>query len=103
MLAYSLYTLGPQIGGFYSDMNLVYTIFIVAFGLFRFLYLVLHDHRGEDPATLVFHDKQILAAILCWLLAYSYQQVGQLPLTPREIDSVVTTPAHNSFRASETN
>jgi 4-hydroxybenzoate polyprenyltransferase len=65
LITYSLYTF--QTPG--SGHQLMITIPVVLFGVFRYLYLIYVTGAGESPDALLLGDKQILAAVfLCGFL-----------------------------------
>jgi hypothetical protein len=61
-LAYGLYTLDPQTIALHHTDKLIYTLPFVLFGLFRYLFLLHGQKKGENPSADVFTDPQI---ILC--------------------------------------
>ena len=64
-MTYSLYTLAPETVARQGE-GLVYTVPLVLFGLFRYLYRV-HAGAGEDTARDVLRDPQLIAVGLGWL------------------------------------
>jgi 4-hydroxybenzoate polyprenyltransferase len=62
VLAYGLYTLDPQTIALHHTDKLIYTLPFVLFGLFRYLFLLHGQKKGENPSADVFTDPQI---ILC--------------------------------------
>lgn len=70
IITYSLYTLSPRSLELHNTTNLIYTIPFVIFGIFRFLYIVLFHQSGDDPASQVFRDKQIVVTVLLWVISY---------------------------------
>jgi 4-hydroxybenzoate polyprenyltransferase len=70
IITYSLYTLSPRSLELHGSSNLIYTIPFVIFGIFRFLYLVLHDQKGDDPSTQIFTDRQLVFTIILWAFLY---------------------------------
>ncbi|MBF0276064.1 MAG: decaprenyl-phosphate phosphoribosyltransferase [Nitrospinae bacterium] len=67
LVFYSLYTLDEKtIEHFHTDA-LMYTIPIVIFGLFRYLYLVYEKKEGGDPSLLLLEDKIILLTVVVWI------------------------------------
>lgn len=47
---------------------LLYSIFFVAFGLFRYLYLVYRKDIGEAPERIIFSDPWMLGSLILWIL-----------------------------------
>ncbi len=58
---YSLYI-------FTKDQDLLITIPLVIFGLFRYWYVVEHQYGGESPTDLLLADKQLLTTITLWVI-----------------------------------
>jgi 4-hydroxybenzoate polyprenyltransferase len=69
LIAYSLYTMSPQTIALHGSADLVYTVPIVTYALFRYLYLLDHKHATEDPARLMLADRHLQGAALAWLVA----------------------------------
>jgi 4-hydroxybenzoate polyprenyltransferase len=60
VLSYGLYTLDPPTIALHHTDKLIYTLPFVLFGLFRYLFLLHHQNRGENPSADVFTDYQIM-------------------------------------------
>jgi 4-hydroxybenzoate polyprenyltransferase len=69
LIAYSLYTISPQTIALHGSADLVYTVPIVTYALFRYLYLLGNGHAAEDPSGLFVGDRHLQAAALAWLVA----------------------------------
>ncbi|HVR94034.1 MAG TPA: decaprenyl-phosphate phosphoribosyltransferase [Casimicrobiaceae bacterium] len=69
LISYSLYTISPQTIALHGSANLVYTVPIVTYGLFRYLYLLDRQHAAEDPSRLMLTDHHLQGAVLAWLAA----------------------------------
>jgi 4-hydroxybenzoate polyprenyltransferase len=75
LISYSLYTFQGE----NASHDLMLTIPLVVFGLFRYLYLIYVKAAGDRPDELLWRDRQIFATIALWFgltLALLY-------LTPR--------------------
>jgi hypothetical protein len=59
LISYSLYTISPQTIALHGSANLVYTVPIVTYGLFRYLYLLDGRHAAEDPSRLMLTDHHL--------------------------------------------
>lgn len=74
VLAYGLYTLDPQTIALHHTDKLIYTLPFVLFGLFRYLFLLHGQKKGENPSADVFTDPQIIicgcafSGFALWLL-----------------------------------
>ena len=69
LLAYSLYTMAPRTLRELGTDNLKFTIPIVAYGLFRYLYLVYTKKEGGSPEKHLITDVPLLAAIVIYAIA----------------------------------
>jgi 4-hydroxybenzoate polyprenyltransferase len=69
LISYSLYTISPQTILLHGSANLVYTVPIVTYALFRYLYLLDAGHAAEDPARLLMSDRHLQLAAVAWLAA----------------------------------
>jgi 4-hydroxybenzoate polyprenyltransferase len=69
LISYSLYTISPQTIALHGSPNLVYTVPIVTYALFRYLYLLDGHHAAEDPSRLMLTDVHLQTAVLVWLAA----------------------------------
>lgn len=69
LICYSLYTISPQTIALHGSANLVYTVPIVTYGLFRYLYLLDQEHATEDPSRLFLSDAHLLGAAAVWFAA----------------------------------
>ncbi len=67
IMAYALYTVDPQTIGKFGSRDLILTVPLVIYGVFRYLYLAWKMDRGGEPTRLVLEDKGILLATLLWL------------------------------------
>ena len=59
LIAYSLYTISPQTITLHGSADLVYTVPIVTYALFRYLYLLGSGHAAEDPSGLFIGDRHL--------------------------------------------
>ena len=66
IISYSLYTLSNETVQKFQTENLGFTIPIVLYGIFRYLYLVYQKGEGGHPELLFFDDKSLLAAVLLY-------------------------------------
>ena len=69
LISYSLYTISPQTIALHGSANLVYTVPIVTYALFRYMYLLDQQHAAEDPSRLMLSDRHLQGAALVWLVA----------------------------------
>jgi 4-hydroxybenzoate polyprenyltransferase len=72
LIAYSLYTLSPRVQAKLHSSELHWTIPIVLYGIFRYLYIVYHLRGGGDPSRALVTDRPLLASIGLWGAAVLY-------------------------------
>ncbi|MBN2527483.1 MAG: decaprenyl-phosphate phosphoribosyltransferase [Deltaproteobacteria bacterium] len=73
VICYILYTVDPQTVIMVGSRLLLFSVPLVLYGIFRYLYLVYHDKSGGDPTKTVFTDVPLLLtggawAILCTVI-----------------------------------
>ncbi len=69
LVTYALYTVDDATVRQHQTEALIYTVPIVAYGLFRYLYLLHHCEVGQDPSGEIFGDWHLLATLFVWLAA----------------------------------
>ena len=67
VMSYSLYTMSPETVARHGTANLIYTVPFVLYGIFRYIYLLHHRRRGEDPAGELLLDPHMALTFLGWL------------------------------------
>lgn len=68
-VSYSLYTMWPETVEKFGTSNMKYTIPIVLYGLFRYLYLIYRKDQGEQPETVLLTDRWLLSSMVAYVLA----------------------------------
>lgn len=68
-VSYSLYTMWPETVEKFGTSNLKYTIPIVLYGIFRYLYLIYRKDQGEQPETVLLTDRWLLSSVVAYVLA----------------------------------
>ena len=68
IIGYSLYAVSPDAIRIHGTENLIYTVPLIMYGLFRYLYLLYHCGVGADPARELARDPHMLLAGSAWLL-----------------------------------
>ncbi len=66
ILAYALYTVDDRTVQYHGTTGLALTVPFVVFGVFRYLYLVHRRGEGDDPARLLFRDRQLVLSGILW-------------------------------------
>lgn len=69
LIAYSLYTISPQTIALHGSADLVYTVPVVTYALFRYLYLLGDGRAAEDPSGLFAGDRHLQVTALLWLVS----------------------------------
>jgi len=68
IITYSLYTVDPVTIALHATRNLVYTVPLVAYGIFRYLYL-MRVHKSGEPSTLILKDIHLLFVVMAWIIS----------------------------------
>jgi HAD superfamily hydrolase (TIGR01490 family) len=69
LMSYSLYSMSPDTMRVHGTENLVYTIPLVAYGIFRYLYLLHAKQAGADTSRDLARDPHMLVTVLAWCVA----------------------------------
>ncbi|MFB3142285.1 MAG: decaprenyl-phosphate phosphoribosyltransferase, partial [Acidobacteriota bacterium] len=69
LVTYALYTVDDATVAQHHTEALIYTVPIVAYGLFRYLYLLHHHEKGQDSSREIFTDGHLVSTLLVWLAA----------------------------------
>jgi len=69
LVTYALYTVDDATVAQHHTEALIYTVPIVAYGLFRYLYLLHHHEMGQDSSRELFRDGHLVGTLLVWLAA----------------------------------
>lgn len=69
VLAYALYAVAPETVAKYGTEDLIYTIPLVLYGIFRYLYLMYQRPGERNPTEAILRDPPFLINILLWGLA----------------------------------
>lgn len=64
---YGLYTLSFGSGHKINSENMIYSVAFVLYGIFRYLYLVHVQKRGDDPGEILLSDGPLLINVLLWI------------------------------------
>lgn len=69
VVSYALYAVAPETAEKYDTQDLVYTIPLVLFGIFRYLYLVYQRPGKRSPTEAILTDVPFVLNLLLWGLA----------------------------------
>jgi 4-hydroxybenzoate polyprenyltransferase len=67
IISYSLYTLSQETVKKFHTESLWYTVPIVLYGIFRYLYLVYRREEGGHPELIFFQDRSLLLTVLLYV------------------------------------
>jgi 4-hydroxybenzoate polyprenyltransferase len=82
LFAYALYTIADATVAKFGTQGLVFTIPLVVYGIFRYLYLTRARAQGENPTEVLLGDRPILVNGLLWLLMVAWIVYGRWPWRP---------------------
>ena len=77
VIAYALYAVAPETAERYETQDLVYTIPLVLFGIFRYLYLTYQDTSERNPTEAILTDPPFLINLALWSLAVLWIVYGR--------------------------
>jgi 4-hydroxybenzoate polyprenyltransferase len=66
IISYSLYTVAPDTVTLHHTQGLIATVPLVVYGIFRYLYLLHQEGRGDDAARDLYADRHLLATVVAW-------------------------------------
>ncbi|OGF18176.1 MAG: hypothetical protein A2W00_09845 [Candidatus Eisenbacteria bacterium RBG_16_71_46] len=69
LMGYALYTIWPATVAKFGTEALLYTVPLVAYGIFRYLYLVRASESAEDPSNVLLTDRALGLTVLFYLVA----------------------------------
>lgn len=67
IMSYALYTLNDHVIANFGTDKLIYTVPIVMFGMFRYLYLDEKKQTAENPVAVVARDPSLILTGLAWI------------------------------------
>jgi len=69
LMGYALYTIWPGTVAKFGTEALLYTVPIVAYGIFRYLWLVSSSENTEDPSLVLLTDRPLAWCVVLYLAA----------------------------------
>jgi hypothetical protein len=66
VVSYALYAVAPETTEKYDTQNLIWTIPLVLFGIFRYLFLVYQRPERKNPTEALLSDAPFLVNLLLW-------------------------------------
>jgi len=81
VVSYALYTQAAETVAKFGTDRLVWTLPLVVYGIFRYLYLVHQREQGGNPSRVLLNDKPILLVVALWgvavlVIIYHFGQPG---------------------------
>ena len=77
VVSYALYAVSPETEEKFGSQDLVYTIPLVLYGIFRYLYLMYQRPGERNPTEAILRDPPFLINILLWGLAVLWIVYGR--------------------------
>ena len=65
--AYTFYTLSPETVAKFGTARLSWTLPLVLYGIFRYLYLVHQKDLGDSPTDILLTDRPLLVTVALWV------------------------------------
>jgi len=69
VVSYALYSVAPETVAKYNTHDLVYTVPLVLYGIFRYLYLMYQSPEERNPTEAILRDPPFLINMVLWGLA----------------------------------
>ena len=78
LVAYAIYTIWPATVAKFHTTGLLWTIPLVTYGIFRYLWLTRMQDEGEDPSHAIIADRPLLLAIGLWAVLVAIVLYGRV-------------------------
>ena len=72
LMAYALYTIWPATVAKFHTEALLYTVPFVAYGLFRYLFLIKSSSSSEDPSQVLLTDRPLAACVMLYVATVGF-------------------------------
>jgi 4-hydroxybenzoate polyprenyltransferase len=69
IICYALYTVSTRTVSIFRTENLIYTTPFVVFGIFRYMYLVYMNQKGENTTEIMITDVPMIINVLLYILS----------------------------------
>lgn len=69
IMSYTLYTVSEHARQYFNTNKFIYTVPIVMYGIFRYLYLDEKQQTAENPVSVILRDPWLLATGAAWAVA----------------------------------
>ncbi|ADE15272.1 UbiA prenyltransferase [Nitrosococcus halophilus Nc 4] len=68
LMSYGLYTMSPETIRIHQTENLIYTLPLVMYAIFRYIFLLHHRGKGGEPSRDLMRDPHILISVAGWVV-----------------------------------
>jgi len=68
IITYGLYTIDQQTIATHETSNLIYSLPLVIYGLFRYMFIVVLGNKGGTPSKEIFTDKHLLLSLIFYVI-----------------------------------
>lgn len=72
LVCYALYTVSDRTISIFGTDNLIFTLPFVAYGIFRYMYLVFIDKKGENTTAIFFTDAHMSINFILYIITTIY-------------------------------
>ena len=72
VICYALYSVSERTVAFFNTDKIVFTTIFVLFGIFRYIYLILQEKKGENIVALLFSDPPMIINSMLYLASIIY-------------------------------
>lgn len=76
LVSYVMYTVSQETAKNLGTPNMIYTVPIVVYAIFRSLYIIYIKNMGHDPTKAILTDRSVLLSGLTWLVVVLFLMFG---------------------------
>ncbi|MCZ8344477.1 MAG: decaprenyl-phosphate phosphoribosyltransferase [Leptospira sp.] len=76
LISYVMYTVSQETAKNLGTPNMIYTVPIVVYAIFRSLYIIYIKNMGHDPTKAILTDRSVLLSGLIWLVVVLFLMFG---------------------------
>lgn len=76
LVSYVMYTVSHETAKNLGTPNMIYTVPIVVYAIFRSLYIIYIKNMGHDPTKAILTDRSVLLSGLTWLVVVLFLMFG---------------------------
>jgi 4-hydroxybenzoate polyprenyltransferase len=69
IICYALYTVDARTVATFGTHNMLFTVPMVIYGLFRYIYIIYHREEGHDPTATLIRDVPTVINLVIWIMA----------------------------------